>query len=153
MASRALNLPAALNYHLQVPLVLLYLVVKYALATLSLQLDLFFDVLELFVDGFDFEAPLQGVKLRLQDLVLLRLLEQVLLLLLQGRVEETYFGLFYARLRDLYAEVCIARPAVFQNWLRASDKIASIFLRLNLNSVDFLGALQIWIFLEVVKVA
>ena len=153
MASRALNLSAALNYHLQVPLVLLYLVVEDTLASLSLQLNLLFDILELLIDGFDFEAPLQRVKLRLENLVLLCLLEQVLLLLLQGRVEETYFSLFNACLCDISAQVCVARPAVFQYRLRASNKIAGIFLRLNLNSVDFLGALQIWIVLEVVEMA
>lgn len=153
LASRALDLSTALNYHFQVPLVLLYLVIKDAVATLALQLNLFLDILELFVDGFDFEAPLKRVELRLQYLVLFGLLKEVLLLLLESRVEETDLSLFYTRLCDLSAQVCIARPAVFQHGLRPTDQIPGVFLGLNLNAVDFLGALQVGVVLEVVHLA
>ena len=123
------------------PLVLLYLVIKDALATLALQLNLFLDILELFVDGFDFEAPLERVELRLQYLVLFGLLKEMLLLLLESRVEETDLSFFYTPLCDLSAQVCIAGPAVFKHGFRAADQISGVFLGLNLNTIDFLGAL------------
>ena len=58
MPDRALDLGAALDDHIKVPLVLLYIIIKYAMTSLALQLDLFLDVQELLVDGVNFNAPL-----------------------------------------------------------------------------------------------
>ena len=123
------------------------------MAALALQLDLFFDVLELFVDGFDFEAPLKRVELRLQYLVLLGLLKELLLLLLERRVEEADLGLLDPRLGYLSPQVRVARPAALQYWLRAADQVPSVLLRLDLNAVNLLRALQARIVLEVVGAA
>ena len=54
---------------------LFYLIVEYSITSLALQLDLFLDVHQLFMDGVNFNAPLKFVKMRLEDLVLLSLLK------------------------------------------------------------------------------
>ena len=94
---------------------LLYIVVKKALTTLALQLNVFLDGKKFLHHSIDFDAPLERVKLRMQYFVLLRLLKQLFLLLVARRVEKANFSLFDPPLRDFAAKVRIAGTAVLES--------------------------------------
>lgn len=82
---------------------LLNIIVKKALATLALQLDIFLDGEEILHDSVDFASPFERVQLRMQYLVLFSLLKQLLLLLVATWVEKANFSLFNLTLRDFAA--------------------------------------------------
>ena len=48
-------------------------IVEHAITSLALQFNVFLDVQKLLVDRINFDAPLEWIELRLQDLVLLGL--------------------------------------------------------------------------------
>ena len=90
------------NDHLKMASVLLdFVVLQYALASLLLYIKVFFDIEKLLVDDFHFVAPLQRVERSLNNLVLFCLFEQKLLLLIAYWVKETDLLLFNLSLGEL----------------------------------------------------
>ena len=84
---------------------LLNVIVELAVAALTLQLNLLFNVAQVLHDSFNLQAPLKRIDTGFEDLVFLGFLEQELLFLVSVRIEEAYLGLFDLASSDLSSQV------------------------------------------------
>ena len=94
---------------------LLYIIVKKALTALALQLDVFLNGKKVPHHSIHFDSPLKRIKLCMQYFVLFSLLKQLFLLLVARRVKKANLSLLDSPLRDLSAQVGIARTAVLES--------------------------------------